>query len=344
MGVADFEPREEAEPDRLRDEGEGAGNERLRGDDGRRRRKRDHRHDEPLRREGEEQLGVGDRRAADQIGALAEIVEEERRIDDCVPGEADRQGAEMADVGVHRFSAGDDQHHGAEDEERLDETRMRQKRDAIGRIEGGEDLRMGQDRGAAERGDGEEPDEHDRPEHRADAGGALELDGEQRDEQPERDRNDRAGKCRRGDREALDGGEHADRRRDHAVADEQARAGHQGPEQHAGAAVRAVVQQAVEGEHAALAVVLRLEHEQRILDRDNGGQRPDCERDRPERVARRSADDLVHGVERGGADRAEHDAERAKGQRDHAAARQVIMRQPGGPGAMRTIDEERHRH
>ena len=284
VGVADFEPREEAEPDRLRHEREGAGDERLRGDDGRGRRQHDHRDQQPLRREGEEELIVSDRSAADQIGALPEVVEEERRIDDSVPGEADRQRAEMAKIGVHRLAAGDDQHQGAEDQERLHEMRMRQKRDAIGRIEGGKNLRIGRDRSAAEGGDGDEPDEHDRPEHRADAGGALELDGEQGDEEAERDRNDRAGKARRGDGEAFHSGEHADRRRDHAVADQEAGARHQGPQEHARAAVRPVVQEAVEREYAALAVVLRPQHQERVFDRDDQGQRPDDERDGAERV------------------------------------------------------------
>ncbi len=58
------------------------------------------------------------------------------------------------------------------------------------------------------------------------------------------------------DAEALDRRKHADRRRDHAVADEKPGARHQRPEQHAHAAVSAVVQEAVEREHSALAVVL----------------------------------------------------------------------------------------
>ena len=50
------------------------------------------------------------------------------------------------------------------------------------------------------------------------------------------------------------------------------------------AAIRAVVQEAVEREHAALAVVLRAQHEERIFDRDDDGQRPDAERGRAQRV------------------------------------------------------------
>ena len=83
---------------------------------------------QPMRREGEEEFVVGDRAAAHQVGALSEIVEEERRIDDGEPGETDRQRAEMADVGVHRLAAGDDQHQRAEDEQRLEKVRAAEKR------------------------------------------------------------------------------------------------------------------------------------------------------------------------------------------------------------------------
>ncbi len=147
------------------------------------------------------------------------------------------------------------------------------------------------------------------------------------------------------DVEPLDGREHADRRRDHAVADQEARASDQRPEEHARAAIRPVVQEAVEREHAALAVVLRAQDEEGVLDRDDEGQRPDGERGGAERVlgrARGDAEDLVHGVERRGADRAEHDAERAERQRRDAAAGRVIMRVPGGVRVMGSVDEKRH--
>ncbi len=346
MGVLDVEPRKEAEADRLGDERERAGNEGLRGDDGRGGRKDDHRHDEPLRRERKEELVAGDRAAAHHIGALSEIVEQERRIDDGEPGEADRQRAEMADVGVHRFAAGDDQHQRAEDQERFEEMRAAQKGQPMDRVEGGENFGIRRDRGRAECGDAREPDENDRPEHGADAGGAFELDGEERDEEPERDRDRRAGEARHGDPEALDRREHADRRRDHAVADQEARARHQRPEQHPRAAVGAVVQKAVEREHAALAVVLRAQDQDGVFDRDDERQRPDDERNGAERVLgrmrRRDAKNLVHRVEGRSADVAVDDAERAERQRPDAAVRRVIAGFLGGLAVMGTIGDERH--
>ena len=163
----------------------------------------------------------------------------------------------MADVGVHRLAAGDDQHQRAENEERVVDAGAGEEFEAVERIEGGENLGPRGDPGRAERGDRREPDREDRPEHDADPRRSLELDGEEADEQRERDRNDGLRQRRRRHRQSLDGGEHADRRRDDAVAEQQARAQHQRPQQHAQVAVAAVVQQAVEREDAALAVVLR---------------------------------------------------------------------------------------
>ena len=84
----------------------------------------------------------------------------------------------MPDVGVHRFAPGDDQHQSAEEKEGLEKVRATEEREAVEGIEGREDLGVGCDRGAAQRGDRHEPQEHDRPEYDADARGALELDGE----------------------------------------------------------------------------------------------------------------------------------------------------------------------
>ena len=69
-----------------------------------------------------------------------------------------------------------------------------------------------------------EPDQHDRPEDRADAGRPAALEEEQDDQDDDRDRDDVRLEERRRDFEPFDGAEHRDRRRDHAVAVEQRRA------------------------------------------------------------------------------------------------------------------------
>ena len=72
------------------------------------------------------------------------------------------------------------------------------------------------------------------------------------------------------------------------------------------------MQQAVERKYAALAVVLRLQHEEGVFDRDDEGQRPDHERNGADcvlwRAGRRNAENLVHGVKGRSADVAMDDA------------------------------------
>ena len=213
-------------------------------------------------------------------------------------------------------------------------------------VEGGENLGVGRDCGRAEGRDRGEPDEDDRSEHEADARGAFELDGEERDEEPERDRDRRAGEAWDRYAEPLDRRKHADRRRDHAVADEKPGAGDQRPEQRPHTAVGALVQQAIEREHTALAVVLRAQNQDGVFDRDDQRQRPDDERNCAERVLGRmrrgDAKNLVHRIEGRSADVAIDDAERAKRQRRDAAARRVAAGAFGGVDAMGTIGDERH--
>ena len=235
----------------------------------------------------------------------------------------------MAEVGVHRLAPGHHQHQRAEDQQRLVEPSLAEERQAEPWIERPQDLRLADDLRQAEDGDDDEPDDEDRPEDDSDARGALELDGEQPRQQRDRDRYDVGGEGGRGDVEPLDRRQHADRRRDHAVAEQQAGPQHQPPQQHQRAALLVLerVKEAVEREDAAFALVLRADDQQRVLDGDNQRDRPDRQRDRAEHGARRRRDlggngeDLVDGVERRGADVAIDDAERPDRQSGEPAAR-----------------------
>ena len=142
----------------------------------------------------------------------------------------------------------------------------------------------------AERGDRQEPAQHDRPEDAADEGRALLLDGEQADQDDDGERHHGGRQGRRVDLQALEGAQHGDRRRDGAVAVEQ-RGADQADDQQPGAPGAGLGvagrQQRQQGDDAAFAVVVGAQDEQRVLDRDDQDQRPQDERDDAQHRVRR---------------------------------------------------------
>ena len=244
----------------------------------------------------------------------------------------------MAEIGIHRLAAGDDQHQRAQNQQRLAPARLGEKRDAVNRVEGGKDFWLARDLRRAQRRDDGEPDDQQRTEDDADLRRAAELNCKKARQQKNRDRQNIGRERRGGDLEPLDGREHADRGRDHAVAKQQPGAEHQRPEQRARALVAVFVQEAVEREDAALAFVLRPQHQRGVFDRDDQRDGPDRERDRAEHVFPRRRDiggadeDLVDRVKRRCADIAKDDAERAQRERRQARAANRLRRtrQPTG--------------
>ena len=132
--------------------------------------------------------------------------------------------------------------------------------------------------------------------------------------------------------DALDGRQHADRRRDHPVAEQQRRA--EQPEQHQDPGSRPCRRrrrllrrdQCGEREDAALAVVVGPQHQQHVLDGDDDHERPHDDRHRPHHVhpidgqAVALADErLADRVQRARAEVAVDDAERADDQRHQPA-------------------------
>ena len=118
FGMNDVHARQKAEMDRLLGQRIGAGDDRLGGDHGRDRRQDDKRIMRPLRRELR-RTGCRGRPglARQQQAALAEIIEGQRRQRHAEPGDADRQRAEMAHVGVERLAPGHRQERAADDDE-----------------------------------------------------------------------------------------------------------------------------------------------------------------------------------------------------------------------------------
>ena len=205
-------------------------------------------------------------------------------------------------------------------------------------LEGGEHGRRAGDAVQAERGDGQEPAEHDRPEDAADEGGALLLDGEQADQDDDGERHHGGRQRRRVDLEAFEGAQDGNRRRDGAVAVEQ-RGADQADDQEPGAPGAGLGvagrQQGQQGDDAAFAVVVGAQDEQRVFDRDDQDQRPQDERDDAQhRVGRDraavagGAGRLLQRIERAGADVAIDDAEgaqRGRGLENPGAFRHASM-------------------
>ena len=79
-----------------------------------------------------------------QHGALAEIVEGQRRQDEAEPGGADRRAAEMAEIGVERLGSGHGQEHRAE-REQPGRAVVDQEAEAMERVDRADDAGIVQD-------------------------------------------------------------------------------------------------------------------------------------------------------------------------------------------------------
>ena len=129
--------------------------------------------------------------------------------------------------------------------------------------------------------------------------------------------------------QALDGGEHRDRRGDQAVAVEQGQPAQREDEDQPLQAVAPVADrpggEGAQRQHAALAAVVGAQDEHDVLDADDQDQRPEDEREHAEHGGLAQvqpagvAERLAHRVERAGADVAVGHAERGEREASQAA-------------------------
>jgi hypothetical protein len=103
-----------------------------------------HRHDEKVRNQREERRVADGAGICQRVGALSEIVHDQRRKDGEEPRNGDRPAAEVREVRVERFSSGDAQHDGAEDQQAA-RTVVHQKRDAVRGQQRAQNLRVADD-------------------------------------------------------------------------------------------------------------------------------------------------------------------------------------------------------
>src|SRR5581483_5828829 len=162
--------------------------------------------------------------ALDDERALPEVVEDEGGEHDRAPRGPDRPRAEVPEVGVERLGTCDREHDRPQHEEAVHAV-AREESDAPARVDGPQDRGVGRllpdDVREPEPADRDEPDQHRRAEEAGDAGRAEPLHREEAREERDRDRHHERLEGVGRDRETLDGGEHRDRGRDHAVAVEE---------------------------------------------------------------------------------------------------------------------------
>jgi hypothetical protein len=192
---------------------------------------------------------------------------------------------------------------------------MDQRAGGIGRAQRDKNGRMMHERGNAQPGNGDEPDQHHGPEGAADLAGAERLHREQCDEDRDRHRQNERVQMRRGDLQAFDRREDGDRRGDGAVAVKQSRAC-QADGDDEGAVLTLDAEQSHQGKDAAFAVIIDAHRHGDIFERRDDDQRPDDERKNAQhRMLARLAGHVEHGlqcVERARADIAEDDAKRGE--------------------------------
>ena len=168
-----------------------------------------------------------------------------------------------------------------------------------------------------------EPQQCDGAEQLAHAARTVPLDKEQTGEHADGDRNDELLECRCGDAETFHGREYGDCRSDQRIAVKQGcgkDACRDDPHLPARRTFRRTVCQCGQCEHAAFAVVVELEHDPHVFDRDDEHHRPEQRGQCRQHVrfggrqAMRTDEGFLECIQGTGADVAVHHAERGQRQ------------------------------
>ena len=278
------------------------------------------------------QSGTG---IAHEQRALPEVIHQEARKHEHEPCESDWSLSEMAHVGIERLGSGHGQHHGTKQHERMPAVRDRE-RERVPRRQGCQHFRMRDDLRYSECRDRHEPDEHDGPEGPTDTVRAEPLCREQPHEKHDRDRDDELLKRWRDHGHALDRAKHRNGWRDDAVAIQQRRAEEGEPDEPLllllviPDATGLLQQQRQQRENTAFTAVVRAQNEADVLDRDDGDQRPDDQRQHADHVGRRrlhtmrAVETFLQRVQWTGANVSVHHAEGGQRQQSKLLARRGL--------------------
>ena len=308
-GMLDAHPRPEVEVHRLAQDGERATDEGLACHDGCPCSHHDGEDQQALRHDGIERIDrsrhVG---MAEDPRSLPEIVEDEHRLDKG-PTHGDVSPATMSQVGIERLRTRSTEKHRAQDEKPLG--RRRQQPQSIIGIERPDHLRIGDEADRADHTQQEKPQQHEATKRLADALRAEALHEEDDGDDGQGDGED--GQMWTDALQTLDGRGHGDGRRDDAV-------GQQGACSHKGQQIDPLslvaTQQGVERQDASLAMVVRPQGHEDILDGSLQGKRPDDARQRTQDHwfvhPLAHMEDGLHHIERRRANVAKDNAQRDK--------------------------------
>ena len=238
----------------------------------------------------------------------------------------------MAHVGVERLGTGGGEEAAAQDHDARVVVGAQQKGDAAHRVEAQQHRGMLEDKEQTRTAQEQEPQRHDGAKGVTDLGRADALHQEEHDDDGKRDGDDATlviaqyGMDRGNGAQALDGRGHGNGRRQDAVGEQRGAAQHGGDDE----PLAAALDQAIQGEDAALAVVVGTQRDEHVLDSGQQRDRPYDKGERAEHeLLRHTSDAAVAGNERfgyihgAGADIAVHHAQRDKHRRDAHRNRSV---------------------
>src|SRR5262245_10615509 len=179
-GMTDFQAGYEAKLDGLARERERPSDDSLAGNDGCNRGEDYHRDECPTRVQAIERV-FECLRSCKQQGALAEIVDEQRRLHEKEPCRLDGLASEMSEIRVEGLGTSNGQEDEAHNDQ-SDKSMGQNKLDAVEGIECQEDARIICEVHQTTNGQNHEPDEHDGPKELRDSSGATSLNGKQKHE------------------------------------------------------------------------------------------------------------------------------------------------------------------
>jgi hypothetical protein len=230
-------------------------------------------------------------------------------------------------VGIQGFAPGHGQEHSPQRQE-TDHLVIDEKAHRVVRRQRRQHLRIGRDVVDANGGQRNEPHAQDRAEELPDARGAMVLHEEQADQNAQGDRQHERLEARRGDLQALDGGQHRDGRRDDTVTIEQGRPEHAKDDDDGPLAwplLGAFQHARQEGHHTTFAMVVGAQHDDDVLEGNDDQQRPDDQRQNAQDVRLDHRQRVVHRIEgflerikRAGADVAKNHPQGGNGHRPQA--------------------------